>query len=145
MNFEIKHLKLDFTFLNTVRFHSTDIHIHIERQDGFPWEKVFLKISQNSQENACTHLWPLSQEFPYEFCEIFKNTCFTQHLRKAASFNINKGYMCSWYVWNVTKPFSPKVSSFFLIVLVRITRHYNHKFFTVAFYGGLTPLTPQDF
>ena len=31
-------------------------------------EKVFLEISQNSQENTC------------EFCEISKNTFFAEHL-----------------------------------------------------------------
>ena len=45
---------------------------------------VFLKISQNSQENTCTRvlfLTKLKKEtmehvFPCEFCEIFKNTYF---------------------------------------------------------------------
>ena len=43
---------------------------------------MFLKISQNSQENTCA--WDrqlylketLAQLFPCEFCEIFKNTFF---------------------------------------------------------------------
>ena len=38
-------------------------------------EKVFLEISQNSQENTS------------EFCEISKNTFFIEHLRETASAN----------------------------------------------------------
>ena len=43
---------------------------------------VFLKISQDSQENTCTgvsfyiKLQAFSQVFSCEFCEIFKNTFF---------------------------------------------------------------------
>ena len=59
-------------------------------------EKVFLKHSQNSQENTCASLFlrklqasglrPIKKEtlahvFSCEFCEIFKNTFFTEHLR----------------------------------------------------------------
>ena len=36
-------------------------------------KKVFLEISQNSRENTC------------EFCEISKNTFFTEHLWTTAS------------------------------------------------------------
>ena len=62
-------------------------------------EKMFLEISQNSQENTCARvsflkklLAPaallkktLAQVFSYEFCEISKNTFFTEHLRTTAS------------------------------------------------------------
>ena len=56
-------------------------------------EKVFLKISQNSQENTCTRVSSrlrsttllkketLAQVFSCKFCEISKNTFFTKHLR----------------------------------------------------------------
>ena len=63
--------------------------------------KVFLKILQNSQENTCTRVLfliklqaeacnfikkeTLAQVFSCEFCEIFKNTFFTGHLRATAS------------------------------------------------------------
>ena len=59
---------------------------------GVPWKKVFLKISQNSQENTCTRASflikferlrlqfynfikneTLAQVFSCEFCETFKN------------------------------------------------------------------------
>ena len=50
-------------------------------------KKVFLKISQNSQENNCDKdcfliklQATLAQVFSYEFCEIFKNTFFTEQL-----------------------------------------------------------------
>ena len=46
--------------------------------------KVFLKISENSQENTCTRVsflnfiqLTLAQVFSFKFCEIFKNTFFT--------------------------------------------------------------------
>ena len=41
-------------------------------------KKVFLKISQNSQENKKE---TLAQVFSCEFCEIFKNAFFIEHLR----------------------------------------------------------------
>ena len=60
-------------------------------------KKVFLKISQNSQENICARVSffirlqaeacnfikkeNLTQVFSYEFCENFNNTFFTEHLR----------------------------------------------------------------
>ena len=41
-------------------------------------KKVFLEISQNSQENACAWVFflkkTLAQVFSCEFCEISKNT-----------------------------------------------------------------------
>ena len=66
---------------------------------GVPWKKVFLQISQNSQENTCARvsflikfegLRPqvcnfikneaLAQVYSCEFCEIFKNRFSTEHL-----------------------------------------------------------------
>ena len=62
-------------------------------------KKVFSEISQNSHENTWTEsLFPeaeacnfikkltLAQAFSCEFCEIAKNTFFTEHLR--------------WLLWN---------------------------------------------
>ena len=62
---------------------------------------MFLKISQNSQENTCASLFfnkvtglrfatllkkeTLAQVFSCEFCEIFKNAFFAKHLRMTAS------------------------------------------------------------
>ena len=48
-------------------------------------KKVFLKISQNSQENTCAKVSLLiklqAQLFSCEFCEFFKNTFFIEHFR----------------------------------------------------------------
>ena len=49
-------------------------------------KKVFLEISQNSQENICARASfllkkRLAQVFSFEFCEISKNTFFIEHLR----------------------------------------------------------------
>ena len=50
---------------------------------------MFLEISQNSQENTCARDFikkeTLTQVFTCEFCEISKNTFFTEYLRAAAS------------------------------------------------------------
>ena len=60
-------------------------------------KKMFLEISQNSQENTCTRVSflikacnfikkeTLAQVFSWEFCEIFKNIFFTEHLWTTAS------------------------------------------------------------
>ena len=55
--------------------------------DGVLWKSVFLKISQNSQPKACNFIkkGSLTQVFSCQFCEIFKNTFFTEHLRTIAS------------------------------------------------------------
>ena len=55
---------------------------------------MFVEISQNLQENTCARvsflnkvagLRPLAQVFSCEFCEIFKNTFFIEHVRTTAS------------------------------------------------------------
>ena len=61
-------------------------------------------MSQNSQENTCVTVFfntvaggacnfikkeTLAQVFLCEFCEIFKNTFFTEHLMETASLIIN--------------------------------------------------------
>ena len=59
-------------------------------------KKVFLKISQNSQENTCVRISFLirlhvesstfikqgnpAQVFTFKFCEVFKNSSFIEHL-----------------------------------------------------------------
>ena len=81
---------------------------------------MFLEISQNSQENTCarpeketllqaqetqkeTHVTGLkkrlAQVFSCEFCEIFKNTFFTEHVWTTASELINAFY---WVNLNLT-------------------------------------------
>ena len=68
---------------------------------GVLWEKVFLEISQNSQENTCvrvsfliklqaktcnfTKKETLAQMFFCKFSDISKKTLFTEHLRATAS------------------------------------------------------------
>ena len=68
---------------------------------GVLWKKVFLEISQNSQENTCARVSfliklqgsglqlfkkeTLAQVFSCEFCEISKNTFFKKHLWATAS------------------------------------------------------------
>ena len=46
---------------------------------------MFLKISENSQENTCATVFSkkesLAQVFSFEFGEIFKNIFFMEHLR----------------------------------------------------------------
>ena len=60
---------------------------------------MLLEISQNSQENTCARASfikkeTLAQVFSSEFCEISKNTFFTEHLWATVSvlwsFKINK-------------------------------------------------------
>ena len=62
---------------------------------------MFLEILPNSQENSCARVSfliklqvdtcnfikkeSLAQVFSCEFCEIFKNTFFTEHLRATVS------------------------------------------------------------
>ena len=51
---------------------------------------MFLKILQNSQDNTCAQVSFLikmtrAQFFSCKFCEISKNTLFTEHLRATAS------------------------------------------------------------
>ena len=72
-------------------------------------KKVFLEISENSQKNTCARdafliklqillLRPatllkkesLAQVFFCEFCEISKNTFFTEHLWTTASYRSNQ-------------------------------------------------------
>ena len=63
--------------------------VHMEAATrGVLWKKVFLEISQNSQENTCARVSflmklqvfnfikkeTLAQAFPCELCEISKNT-----------------------------------------------------------------------
>ena len=56
---------------------------------GVLQEKVFLGISQNSQENTCDRVPFLiklqAQVFFCESCEISRNTFFTEHLWTTAS------------------------------------------------------------
>ena len=68
---------------------------------GVLWKKMFLEISENSQENTCARASlfiklqaeacnfitkeTLAQVFSCDFSEISKNTFFTEHIRTTAS------------------------------------------------------------
>ena len=53
----------------------------VQKQPPKVFCKLFLEISQNSQENICSGAFLVfSQVFSCEFCEISKNTFFTEHL-----------------------------------------------------------------
>ena len=52
--------------------------------EGVLQKKVFLKMSQNSQENFIKKE-TLAQVLSCEFCEIFKNIFLTEHLWTTAS------------------------------------------------------------
>ena len=52
---------------------------------GVLQENVFLEISQNSQENNFIKKETLALVFSCEFCEISKNTFFTEHLWATAA------------------------------------------------------------
>ena len=63
------------------------------KNDVFKRVKMFLKLSQNSQESICVGVsfWynrlikkTPTQVFSCEFCKIFKNTYFKEWLRMAA-------------------------------------------------------------
>ena len=70
-------------------------------------KKVFSEISQNSQENTCARIScliklqaapatllkkkTLAQVFSCEFCEISKNTFFTEHLWWLLLDSVNEG------------------------------------------------------
>ena len=72
-------------------------------------KKVFLEISQNSQENTCARVSFLIklQVFSCEFCEISKNAFHIEHLRTTASANGKK-----YVKFGETKSTLNKVSQF---------------------------------
>ena len=61
---------------------------------------MFLEISQNSEENTCARVSFLKRRLWYrqvlscEFCKIFKNTFFTDHLRWLLLIRIKKKKFC---------------------------------------------------
>ena len=65
---------------------------------------MFLKISQNSQENTCARVsffnkqTLLKKETQTQVCEIFKNTFFTEHLQATAFvFFVGRPYIFDLY------------------------------------------------
>ena len=76
--------------------------------------EVFLEILQNSQQNACARVCflikfikkeTLEKVFSSEFCEISKNTFFTEHLRTTASIHSFFRDQCCWSCLNTLKCF----------------------------------------
>ena len=79
----------------------TSIHVQKQPPEVFFKKRVLLEISQNLQENTCAEVFfliklqvsapnfikkeTLAQVFFCEFCEIFKNTSFIEHLWATAS------------------------------------------------------------
>ena len=61
-----------------------------------PSKKVFLKISQYSQENTCVGVNFIkktpTQVFSYEYCKIFKNSFFYRTSAVAASENYESSF-----------------------------------------------------
>ena len=67
------------------------------------FKKVFLKISQNSQENTCTKVAEacnsikkeaLAQVLSCEFCETFKNIFFKEQFWATASEHLVSNVIC---------------------------------------------------
>ena len=86
-------------------------------------KNVFLKISQNSQENGCAGFsYVIKKEtlvhvFSCEFCEIFESTFLTQHLlateRCSKPF---KGLLKNSYSGNLRKTFEKTVTRLHTLV-----------------------------
>ena len=94
---EQKQISGPKSFTTKLKFNSELSYLHLEAATrGVLLEKVFLEISQNSYKNTCARVSFLiklqafkkdipAQVFSSEFCEISKNTFFTEHLWTTAS------------------------------------------------------------
>ena len=75
----------------------------------FSIKKLFLQISQNSQENNCARassLETLLQIFSCEFSEIYRTTLFTKHLWATASaFRTMSNIYDRTFLWKVVHCF----------------------------------------
>ena len=98
IKFNNRNTRSVFFLLTLNIFHNflSDFVVNFEQiePEVFYEKKVFFEISQNSQENTCACNFikkeTLAQVFSREFCEISKNTFFTEHLWTTASKQINK-------------------------------------------------------
>ena len=62
------------------------LHLTEAATVGVLWKKTFLEISQNTQENTCARVsFLIKLQASWEFCDISKNTFFTEHLWTTAS------------------------------------------------------------
>ena len=88
---DLKWVKLSVTDIQWSRFlERSDWLLAMEKKEGATWgvlsEKVFLEISQSSQENTCARVsFLMKLQAACEFCEISKNIFFTEPLYKTAS------------------------------------------------------------
>ena len=108
-------------------------------------KKVFLETLQNSQENTCIRasflikLKALAQQetlakvFSYEFCEISKNTYFTEHLWTTASVNQAKPWkkLCKNYHKYTKTIYNDKKTFIVSWMSTHLTKH--HLFFHEAY------------
>ena len=96
----------DITFINQWNFWNNLLKSWNTSRSGHPnvfSEKVFLKISQDSQENTCVGVSFITklqasgstQVFSREICEIFKNTFFNRITPMVASVSYNFENMLS--------------------------------------------------
>ena len=60
---------------------------------GVLWKKVFLKISQNLQENTCVRL--CHRCFPVNFAKFLRTTFFIEHLQTTAYVFTHLQYLLS--------------------------------------------------
>ena len=98
--------------------------------------KVFLEILQNSQENTCSRVSfliklkastcnvikkeALTQMFFCEFCEIFRNTFFIEHLPGTA-LHIRIFYVVACINFYITNPISRMIMSTCMNTFVHMT------------------------
>ena len=102
-----------------IDIHLLSLSLQKQPTEVFCEKKVFLKISQYSQENTCARVSfsqnnskrldtlikysdTLAQVFSSEFCEIFKKTFFIEQLQTTASVDIvviiyNAVFLCFYF------------------------------------------------
>ena len=83
----------------------SDVALHLQKQppEVFCKKKVLLQTSQNSQGSTCARASFLIklQEISCEFCEISKNTIFTEYLWETASASIVVNFFIIF--WNFSQ------------------------------------------
>ena len=110
-------------------------------------KKVFLKLSQNSQNNTCARIpflmklqadeacsyikkEPLAQVFSCEICEFFKKTVFTEHFRWLFLHEVdNEVYDHNYFISKLSCIFSQRNLTFISTYIVSITQDSPKKFF----------------
>ena len=100
-------------------------------------KEVFLEISKNSQENTCAKFSflikflkneTLAQVFYSEFCEISKNTFFTEHLRwLLLLFILVASIVVTWVSWFSGHRFKLEAEDFIFHILQRNFSNFGVK------------------